>query len=151
MEKHILKRNHGYFLMDILVAFGIIALLATISIPYFKRYQPNLKLNATARDLTSDLRLAQQLTVTEQAVHMVSCDLDNDAYTILKTGLATTTIKSVQFDSEVSWQQINGLTDNRVVFNLYGGVSEAGQLVLINTNDQLATINVKPSGYVQLE
>jgi len=137
--------------MEVLVVAGIIVLLAGISIPYLKKYQPNLKLNAMARGLTSDMRLAQQLTVTEQIVHIVSFDLGNDAYNILKLGVATTTIKSVEFNSEVSWQQITGLTNNQVVFNFYGGVSEAGQLVLINTNSQTATINIKPSGYIQLE
>jgi len=137
--------------MEILVVFGVIALLATISIPYLKKYQPNLKLNATARDLTADLRYAQQLTVTEQATYLVDLDLDGDSYQILKGGIATTTIKTVEFDPSVSFQQIIGLTDNQVVFNFYGGVSESGQVILVNTNNKTATINIKPSGYIQLE
>jgi len=137
--------------MEVLVAFGIIALMATISIPYIRQYQPNLKLNATARDLTSDLRYAQQLTITEQAVYFVDLNLDDDSYRILKGGVATTTIKTVEFDSSVSFQQITGLTDNEVVFNFYGGASESGEIILINSNGKTATINVKPSGYIQLE
>jgi len=137
--------------MEILVAASIIVLLAGISIPYLRKYQPNLKLNATARGLTSDMRLAQQLTVTEQVVHIVDFNLVNDAYNILRLGDATTTIKSIEFDPEVSWQQITGLTDNQVYFNFYGGVRESGQLSLNNTNNKTATINIKPSGYIQLE
>ena len=133
------------------MVFGVITLLATISIPYLKKYQPNLKLNATARDLTADLRYAQQLTVTEQATYLVDLDLDGDSYQILKGGIATTTIKTVEFDPSVSFQQIIGLTDNQVVFNFYGGVSESGQVILVNTNNKTATINIKPSGYIQLE
>ena len=151
MSTFLLRNHKGYSLMEILVVASIIVLLAGISIPYLRKYQPNLKLNATARGLTSDMRLAQQLTVTEQVVHIVSFDLGNDTYDILKLGATTTTIKSVEFDSVVSWQQITGLTDNQVVFNFYGGVSEAGQLILVNTNNQTATINIKPSGYIQLE
>ena len=137
--------------MNVLVVLGIIALLTTISIPYIRQYQPSLKLNATARSLTADLRYAQQLTVTEQAIYSVDFNLGDSSYQVLKDGVATTTIKTVKFDSSVSFQQITGLTNNRVVFNFYGGVSESGRVVLVNTNNKTAVINIKPSGYIQLE
>ena len=142
--------NKGSMLMELLVVLGIIALLSTISIPYLRKYQPNLKLNAVARDLTTDLRYAQQLTVTEQKVHLVSFDLANDKYYILKIDTDTTTVKTVSLDSEISFKQITDLTDNQVVFNFYGGVSQSGQIILTNTNNVDATINIKPSGYIQL-
>jgi len=151
MSSYFYKKNQGSLLLNVLVSFGIIALMATISIPYIRQYQPNLKLNATARDLTADLRYAQQLTVTEQVIYLVDFDLDNDSYQILKSGVATTTVKTVEFDSDVSFQQVTDLTDNQVTFNFYGGVSEAGQIILVNTNGKTVTINVKPSGYIQLE
>ena len=151
MSSYFYKKNQGSLLLNVLVSFGIIALMATISIPYIRQYQPNLKLNATARDLTADLRYAQQLTVTEQVVYLVDFDLDNDSYQILKSGVATTTVKTVEFDSDISFQQIINLSDNQVIFNFYGGVSEAGQIILVNTNGKTVTINVKPSGYIQLE
>jgi Tfp pilus assembly protein FimT len=151
MKKYILKKNEGYFLMDVLVVSGIVVLFATISIPFVKQYQPNLKLNATARSLTADLRYAQQLTITEQIVYLVDFDLNNDSYQILKSGEATSTVKTVKFDSEVSFQQIAGLSDDEVVFNFYGGVREPGQITLINVNDKTAIINIKPSGYIKLE
>ncbi len=141
----------GHLLINVLVVFGVIALLSTISIPYIKKYQPNLKLNAAGRDLTADLRYAQQLTITEQIAHTVKFDIDNDSYQILKLDTVTTTIKSVSLDPDVSFSQVIGLTDNKVVFNYYGGVSEAGQVILININSKTATINIKPSGYVQLK
>jgi len=151
MFRYSYRKNQGSLLLNVLVSFGIIALMATISIPYIRQYQPNLKLNATARDLTADLRYAQQLTVTEQVIYLVDFDLDNDSYQILKSGVATTTVKTVEFDSDISFQQIINLSDNQVIFNFYGGVSEAGQIILVNTNGKTVTINVKPSGYIQLE
>lgn len=138
-------------MFEVLAILSIIILLSTISIPYLRKYQPNLKLNAAARGLTADLRYAQQMTVTEQVVYLVDFDLDSDSYQILKTGAATSTVKAVEFDNDVSFQQIIDLPDNQAIFNFYGGVSEAGQIILVNTNGRTATINVKPSGYVQLE
>lgn len=137
-------------MIDLLVAMGIIALLSTIAIPYIRKYQPNLKLSATARDLTADLRYAQQLTVTEQKVYLVNFDAADDQYQILKIDIATSTIKSVSLDADVSFKEITGLADNKVVFNFYGGVSLPGQIVLANINDKTSTINIKPSGYVEL-
>lgn len=151
MNNNFCKKNNGYLLIDVLAVFGIIALLSTISIPYIRQYQPNLKLNSIARNLISDLRYAQQLTITEQIAYSVNFNLENDSYTILKFDIATTTIKTVEFDTDVSYQQIIGLTDNKAVFNFYGGVSEPGQVILININGKIATINIKPSGYIQLE
>ena len=136
--------------MDLIVTLGIIALLSTLAIPYLRKYQPNLKLNAAARDLTTDLRYAQQLTVTEQKVYKVSFNFDQDKYDILKIDAATTTVKTVTFDSEVTFKEITGLTENMVVFNYYGGVSQSGQVILTNANNSTATINIKPSGYIQL-
>ncbi len=136
--------------MNLLVSLGIIALLATVTIPYLRKYQPNLKLNGSARDMTSDLRLAQQLTVTEQVIHQVLFNVMNDSYQIIKVGSPDTIIKSVSLDGDVSIQQVIDLTDDTVVFNYYGSVSESGQVILININDNIATINIKPSGYVQL-
>lgn len=138
-------------LIDLLVVLGIIALLSTLTIPYLKKYQPNLKLNATARNLTADLRYAQQLTITEQKVHLVNFNMANNKYDILRIGTATTTVKTVNLDSEIGFKEITGLTNNQVAFNFYGGVNQSGQVVLNNKNNLTATINIKPSGYIQLE
>mgnify|MGYP003394734043 CR=1 FL=1 len=71
-------------MIDLLVVLGIIALLSTLAIPYIRKYQPNLKLSATARNLTADIRYAQQLTVTEQKVYLVNFDAAHEKYNILK-------------------------------------------------------------------
>ena len=136
--------------MELLVVLGIIALLSTISIPYLRKYQPNLKLNAVARDLTTDLRYAQQLTITEQKVYQVVFDIINNEYRVQKIDAEITTVKTVALDSEINIKQITDLTDNKIIFNYYGGVSQAGQIVLTNINNVDATINIKPSGYIQL-
>lgn len=147
-----LRQNFkGSMLIELLVVLGIIALLSAIAIPNIRKYQPNLKLHATARDLTTDIRYAQQLTVTEQKVHLVKFNDAQDKYEILKIDAATTTVKSVNLDSEISFKEITGLTDNQIVFNFYGGVSQSGQVTLTNINNTTAIINIKPSGYIQLE
>jgi len=136
--------------MDLLVVLGIIALLSTITIPYLKKYQPNLKLHAAARNLASDIRYAQQLAVTQQKVHVVYFDATNKKYLIQRLDTATTTVKTVNLDPDISYQQITGLNNNYVYYNFYGGVSQAGQIILRNNNNLTSTINIKASGYVEL-
>lgn len=145
------KNRRGSMLVELLVALSIIALLAASAIPYLKKYQPNLKLNAAARDLTTDLRYAQQLTITEQKVYQVIFDLIDNKYQIQKIGAATTTVKSVILETGVTIKQITDLSGQTVVFNYYGGVSQAGKIILTNINNAESTINIKPSGYIQLE
>jgi len=140
----------GSMLIDLLVVLGIIALLSTIAIPYIREYQPNLKLRGTARNLTSDLRYAQQLTVTQQKVHLVYFDVANKKYLIQRLDTATTTVKTINFDPDISYQQITGLNNNYVYYNFYGGVSQPGEIILKNINNFTSTINIKASGYVEL-
>ena len=152
MLKKIIRDQSGNLLITLLVSCSIIALLATISMPYIRQYQPNMKLSATAREMAADLRYAQQLTITEQVTHSVQFDFSNDKYNIRRlTGVATTTIKTVEFDPSVAFQQITGFTDDEVRFNSYGAVSESGDVTLINTNSKTMIINIKPSGYVQVQ
>lgn len=138
-------------LIDLLVSAGIIALLATISIPYLKKYQPNLELNGAARALVADLRYAQQLAITEQKIHIVNFYPENNQYQIQKIDVATTTIKTVTLEPEIIIKQILDLTGNKAIFNFYGGVSQSGHIILTNANNVDATINIKASGYVQLQ
>lgn len=144
------QNQRGNLIMSILVGAGIVALLSAAVLPYLLKYQPNLKLNGVARDLATDLRYAQQMTITEQIEYLVQLDLINNNYKIQKVDIATTTLKTVVFPAEVNYQQVDDLTDNQVVFNSYGAVRQSGQIVLVNTNGNTAIINVKPSGYIQL-
>ena len=137
-------------MIDLLVAIGIIVLLSTITIPYLRKYQPNLKLRVASRNLTGDIRYAQQLTITEQKTHIVSLDIAGGKYEILRIDSATTTVKTVNFDSEIFLKQITGLTGNNILFNFYGAVSRSGTIILSNLNNNESTINIKPSGFVEL-
>jgi len=144
-----LKKNQPGFslLTDILVAAGIIALLSATSIPFIGRYQPTLKLSSAAKQLSGDLRYAQQLTITEQINHILRLDLIQKSYQITKEdGL----IKSVQLENGISFSA--STTATSVEFNPYGAVtgSSTGQIVLQNDSGKTAVINVKPSGYIQL-
>ncbi len=100
--------------------------------------------------MAGNLRYAQQLSVTEQVVHGVEFDFFNNSYQVNRYGEATSTIRYVELDSEVEFHEINGLSENMVKFNFYGGVNESGEVILNNVNTE-AKVIIKPSGYVQLD
>ena len=134
-----------------IVSLAILATLITLTIPNLRQYKPNLILSGFSQDLVSDLRYAQQLTITEQIQHLLFFDSSNNNYQILKFDGATSTLRTVSLPTELHYQSIAGFTYDLVKFNSYGGVSENGSITLINDNNNTKTITVKPSGYILLE
>ncbi|PIR92651.1 hypothetical protein COU01_00520, partial [Candidatus Falkowbacteria bacterium CG10_big_fil_rev_8_21_14_0_10_44_15] len=138
----------GFSLLQLLLAIAIIIIMAVITLPALRHYEPSIKLKAESRQLVSDLRYAQQLTVTEQKTHYVEIDLIGKRYLVVKQENPASPLKTINLTEGISWQTVSGFDGNRVVFNSYGAVSQAGQIVLTNTQGNTYTINVKPSGYV---
>lgn len=143
--------NRGYLLVNLVVGLGIIALILGISLPYIREYQVSSKLSAEAREMAGNLRQAQQLSITKQVVHGVEFDISDNAYLVKEYGNSTSTVKGVSLDSQVEIDEVKGLQDGRVKFNFYGGVDNAGEVILINANNNTSTVRIKPSGYVELK
>jgi type II secretory pathway pseudopilin PulG len=142
--------ENGFSLIQLLTVISIIALMALIAIPSLRQYGPNIKLKAEARQIVSDLRYAQQLTIAQQKVHYVEIDIASRRYTLAQENDPSNPLKTITLTEGISFQAVTGFDNNRVVFNSYGAVSQAGQIILINEQENTHTINVKPSGYVQL-
>ncbi len=151
LNQHNKTKQAGFSLIQLLAGIGIIALMSVMSIPALRQYQPNLKLRGEAKQLVADLRYAQQLTVTEQKVHYIEMNIINAEYKIIKQETPESPIKTVELDSVINFQEILNLTDNKVIFNSYGAVNEAGTIILVNSQGKTSTIQVKPSGYMQLQ
>ena len=149
--KNYYKNQKGELLINLLVTLAIIGILAAISMPLFKNYQPSIKLSAATKDLISDLRYIQQQTITEQKIHFIQFSTSTDSYDLLKFDAATSTLKSVFLPTGISFDLISGFTENTVKFNPYGAVYEYGNIILANTSSSTKIINIKPSGYVELQ
>ena len=142
-------KSKGFSAAEILVAIGIIALISLVSIPLLTNYQRTIKLKNEARLLATNLRLAQQLAITEQNIYQLKLFPLAKSYQIInsKTGQI---IKTVDLDPEIAINEINIFTDDTVQFNPTGAVLETGFIVLINSKNQISTLDVKPSGYVEI-
>ena len=60
------KIQKSFTLTETLIVFAIIGILALISFPILRNFEPTLQLNGIVRDFVSNLRLTQQLAVSEQ-------------------------------------------------------------------------------------
>ena len=151
MHFNMINELKGFQLIQLIVTLAVIAILATISVPVLTQYQPSLKLNTDAKELINNLRLTQQMTITEQKVYYIEIDTINNEYSIIKAANPTPPIKTIELDSAINFQEVIDLTDDKVIFNSYGAVSESGQIILVNSENNIITINIKPSSYVQME
>jgi len=154
MSKNNYLKSKGYTLTEMLVVISVLIILVMINLPLFKQYQPTLKLKGEAKNLGSDMRYAQQLTLSEQKTHLTRFYPAEAKYEIIKIlneneeNESEEVIKEVFLQSPVIFESIT-FTDNEVSFNTAGGSSEAGEAILTN-NEKTITVEVKPSGYIKI-
>ncbi len=140
----------GFSLIELLIAIGILAIIAIICVPFFDGAIKNYNLSSATRDLTSDLRYAQQLAVTTQVNYSVSFNVNSNSYQIKNTATSTA-IKTVTIKNNIRLQNISGLTSSTVTFNATGAALSIGSITLINPLNHTAIIEIKPSGYVKID
>lgn len=139
----------GYTIAELTIVIGIIALLALITIPVLARYQRTTKLRNEARLFATNIRYAQQLAITEQNIYSVKLFTSTGSYQIVNES-NNDVIKDVTFDSAVSIGEIVTFTNDTIQFNPTGAAIETGSVALINFKNQTSTIEIKPSGYVEI-
>lgn len=142
-------RKKGYTLIELSIVISIIALLALITIPILANYQKTAKLRNEARLFATNIRYAQQLAITEQNIYSVKIFTISNSYQIVNEGTSSI-IKDVTLDTAVTIGEINSLTNDTIQFNPTGAAVETGNIALINAKNQTSTIEIKPSGYVEI-
>jgi len=60
-------RKDGFTLIELMVAIALLAIVASIAIPGFSRWLPNLRLKSAARDVYSNMQLAKMGAVKANA------------------------------------------------------------------------------------
>lgn len=143
-------RHLGFSLIEIIIVLTIITIITAISVPIYQSIGPTLALRASARDLASDLRLAQQKSVTEQIIYAVVLDPANSQYSIIDT-VSSSTIQTKELHNQITIATTTGLTDQTVRFTATGAAIESGSIVIMHNDGASSTISIKPSGYVKIE
>ncbi len=141
--------KNAFTLTELLVIIGIIGILALITIPAFRLFQPSLLLSSVTRELVTDLKYVQQLTVTEQVEYCLQFFSIEKKYQMVQCG-ESNPFKEKILPEEITTLTVAGFTNDEVRYNPYGAVKEAGTIILENTKNDTKTILVKPSGFVEI-
>lgn len=140
-------KRFGFSLVEILVVISIIGTMALVSLPLLNGYQKSSRLKNEARALATDLRLTQQLAITEQKIYTLELDPNTNSYDIKNS---TQTIKSVIIHQEVAISELSTLTDLTAQYNPTGAVAQTGLIYLTNTKNETSTVEIKSSGFVSI-
>lgn len=148
--KNRFKNHRGFTLVEVLLVIGLLGIIAAAYFSASQFNQPSRRLSAAVRDLTTDLRYAQELSVTEQIVHGIRIATTTSSYKLLRLSTTTVEVFDKDLPSGITFQAVTGFIDNEVRFNAYGAVSEDGTITLINTDSATTTIDIRPSGFVRI-
>jgi len=142
-------KRAGFTFIELTVSLMVIALISLISIPLLVNYQKTTKLRSEARVLATNLRLTQQLAITEQIIYNLKLFPGTASYQIINSETSAI-IKNVDLDSEIIINQISNLTNNTVQFIPTGAAVETGSIDLTNSKNEISILRIKPSGYIEI-
>lgn len=138
----------AFSLIEFLIILVVISIIIGITIPTYINLRPDIQLSEFSRGFVTDLRYAQQLTITEQIEYCAKFFLLEKKYQILQCNQDVVILEK-EFPSEITDVSITGFSNNEIRFNPYGAVRESGSIILKNTKNNTKTIEVKPSGFVK--
>lgn len=144
-----LKKIEGFTILELMIAIGILIIITGTSLFAILSLIPTLKISSISRDLITDLRYAQELALSQQIDYSVYFITSTKEYKIIKKTSPQEEILTKKLPSEISFKEID-FPNNEVIFNLYGGVKEAGKIILENQKGQENVIQVSPSGFTKL-
>ena len=144
-------RNYltGFTLIEILIVISVIVILVGISVPVFRRFQPGLQLSGAVRNLVTDIRYTQQLTVTEQVEYCLRFFPLEKKYQIIQCDQSQPLLEKFLPD-KIKTLTLTGFTNDEVRFNPYGAVKKSGTITLENIQNETKNIEVRPSGFVRI-
>jgi type II secretory pathway pseudopilin PulG len=138
-------------LIEIMIAIAILIIGSAIFLGTLRSIQPSLRLEGALQDLATDIRFAQQETVTEQVEYGVIFLRDANSYRVVRYNEGEECILEKNLSSGIEFYQIIGFTEDTVVFNPYGAVRKSGSVSLINEKGDTVLIEIRPSGFVKIQ
>lgn len=145
----LIKSQSAFTLAEVLTVIAVLAIITTISVPFLRNMSLNGSLNSATKELASDLRLTQQLSVTSQDNHQLILNIADNSY-LIRNKEEQSTIKFNKLKEPVFLLSVTSPDGQTIEFNSTGAVTDEGIIIL--SNDTLEkTIEIKPSGYVKIQ
>ncbi|MGE5472696.1 MAG: Tfp pilus assembly protein FimT/FimU [Ignavibacteriales bacterium] len=144
-------KNKGFTLLEIMIVIAILGIVIVVAAPRMGGSKNDFKLYTSARNLVSDIRYAQELSISTKDNHIVFFNFDENWYEIRQiivseTGRTLKTIKRVDFSGGITCEKIVDASGNSVgegfVFDSTGKPFEPDETTAFT---DLTTIYLKAS------
>lgn len=153
MFYQIKKFKSGFTAVELIIVLSIIALIAVVSVPTISQFLPSVNLNGTTRNLTADLRDAQEKAVASQNQHLVRFFPTNAPvkYQLIRViNGEETIIKEESLPSNESLSLEATISQNQIIFSPDGGPSSSGNITL-SLAGKSKIISVSPAGFIAVQ
>lgn len=143
----------GLTLIEVMVALGVLAILAVLVIGSFRKFREERVLDSTTTQVKSMLNRARQQTFSAKNNSVYGVRLNTNAAYLYQNSFATSTaVQIISFDPFVQISSMNlSNATNTVLFSRFTGETTAtGTIVisLVASSTRNRTINVYQSGLV---
>ncbi len=133
-------RAGGFTFVEILVALGIIGILAAIAIPNWSTLLPNYALNSAARQVQSELQKAKSRAVSENAKYQLVFSTTDYSYSIQRDACTGSSWQSTGENKPLpDGITLAGTSDTTLGFTCRGTSSDT-------TNKTVKLCNIKSKG-----
>ncbi len=139
----IVSRQAGLTVIELMAAFGVLAILILIAVPNLLSTLPALRLNDAARQVATDLQLARMRAISQNTANTVTFNTS--------TGVYSSTLGGESFDIDQLYPGIafSAVTANPV-FTSRGTASAAVDITLSN-GSATKLVQVTPVGRVKIQ
>lgn len=134
----------GFTFVEIMMVISIMAILMLVSYPIFTKWQKTFQINGAADEIANVIRLAQQMTITEQYPYSVKIYTQSSS-PILPEKINTVKVSKWISGSEVVVKRVvlEGCTislteysNDSVQFRTNGSSTQDGRIKIVQNNGQ---------------
>ena len=141
-------KTRGITLIEFMVSIGIIAITLSLGAAFIKFHQPSIKLSASAQELRSALQRARDFSLTQQNAFGVKFLIVENKYQLIR---GVDVLENKELPAIIQFYSVGPFSNDTLTFSGAGAASEAGTIVLQNSDGRQKQIIVSPSGYVRIE
>ena len=161
-----MHKQSGFTTIELIIVVALLSILAAVGIPSYLNWLPDIRLKSAARNLKSDMMLAQQRAIRENARVAVVFNTGGKSYTVfVDNGAGGGTpndwtqngtealLKTETMPSQVAMDlaAFGAAADQRVSFDGRGLPDQSGEVRLSNTKNIIRRISLSIVGRATID